>query len=235
MKRIFAAILALLLALALCGTALADETKLSVHGTGVVRVTADQARIILGVRESSSDVLEAQGTVNTKINAICDALLAAGLEQKDIGTESLYIYANYDYSSEETRLVGYTATNNISILTSDIDRVGEYIDIAFSMGANTLDTVSFSAQNTEDAQKEALRLAVANAREKGEVIAEAAGMSVDSIVSIEEAMDYYYGSDLGAKYANARAEGAAAADTSTTVSASTIEVTATVLVEFELK
>lgn len=235
MKRIFTAILAMLLVFVLCGSALADETKLSVRGTGVVSVTADQAQIILGVRESAADVLEAQGTVNAKINAICAGLLAAGVEQKDIGTESLYIYANYDYSSDEPKLVGYTATNSILITAADIEKVGEYIDIAFANGANTLDQVSFSAQNSEDAQKEALRLAVANAREKGEVIAEAAGMKISSIESITESSDYYYGGDLGAKYSNARAEMTAGADTSTSVSASTIEITATVLVEFELR
>lgn len=235
MKRIITTAIALLLVFVLCGSALADETKLSVRGTGIVSMTADQAQIILGVRESAADVIEAQGIVNAKINAICAALMEAGLEQKDIGTESLYIYANYDYSTDEPKLVGYTAANSILICALDIERVGEYIDIAFANGANTLDQVSFFAQNSEEAQKEALKLAVANAREKGAVIAEAAGLEIASIESITESSDNYYGNDLGAKYMNARGAEAAAADTSTNVSASTIKITATVLVEFELR
>lgn len=229
MRKAIAIVLALL---CVCCSA-AQAATLSVRGVGVVGVTADQARIVLGVRESAKDVLTAQATVNGKINAIFDALLEAGVEQKDIGTESLYIYANYDYSGDEPRLVSYTATNTLAVLVTDMERVGELIDIAFACGANTLDTVELSAKDTEEAQQQALRLAVESAFSKGEVIADAAGMTIASVVSIEEAVDYY-GSDYGAKYLNARGVTESAADSATSVQASTLSVTATVLVEFEL-
>lgn len=223
-----------LLALVLFGTttALAETTILTVRGTGVVGVTADVAQIVLGVREVSTDVREAQATVNEKINAICDALIEAGVDQKDIGTESLYIYANYDYSGDEQRLTGYTASNTISITTSQIDSVGMYIDIAFEGGANTLDSVDFSSRDNEDAQKEALELAVQNAYEKAEVIANAAGMEIVAVKSFDES-EQSYSVDTGAKYSNARIE-AGAGDQSTRVQASSLQIQATVLVEFEL-
>lgn len=223
-----------LLALVFFGTttALAETTTLTVRGTGVVGVTADVAQIVLGVREVSTDVREAQATVNEKINAICDALIEAGVDQKDIGTESLYIYANYDYSGDEQRLTGYTASNTISITTSQIDSVGAYIDIAFEGGANTLDSVDFSSRDNEDAQKEALELAVQNAYEKAEIIANAAGMEIVSVKSFDES-EQSYSVDTGAKYSNARIEGAAG-DQSTRVQASSLQIQATVLVEFEL-
>ena len=190
MKRILA--MAAALCMILMGTvAQAEPTTLTVRGTGVVSVAADQAQVILGVRESNSDVLVAQSTVNEKINAICTALMAAGVEQKNIGTESLYIYANYDYSTEVEQLTGYTATNTISITVTDISKVGEYIDIAFGAGANTLDNVSFIARETDDAQKEALQLAVQSATEKAGIIAEAAGLEISSVTSISEGSDYY--------------------------------------------
>ena len=234
MKRILA--MAAALCMILMGTvAQAEPTTLTVRGTGVVSVAADQAQVILGVRESNSDVLVAQSTVNEKINAICTALMAAGVEQKNIGTESLYIYANYDYSTEVEQLTGYTATNTISITVTDISKVGEYIDIAFGAGANTLDNVSFIARETDDAQKEALQLAVQSATEKAGIIAEAAGLEISSVTSISEGSDYYYyGDDAGVKYSNARAE-AAADGAPTMVQASSVQVAASVLMEFELK
>lgn len=233
MKRFFAALLMAVMLLA--GSALAENTALTVRGTGVVAVTADVARVVLGVRETADDVRVAQETVNGKINAIYNALIKAGIESKDIGTESLYIYANYDYSSlrGEEKLTGYTATNTISISTTQIDRMGEYIDIAFENGANTLDAVDFSSRDNEDAQKEALQLAVQNAYEKAEIIAEAAGMQIVSVKSFDETAESYYSSATGAKFSNARAEGAAA-DVATMVQASSLQITASVVVEFEL-
>ena len=229
MKKILVILLAMLL---LCGSALAEKTELTVRGTGVVSVTADVARVVLGVRESAADVRVAQATVNEKINAICAALIEAGVSSKDIGTESIFIYANYDYSDGDERLVGYTAMNTISVSTSAIDKMGEYIDIAFAAGANTLDTVNFSSLGNEEAQKEALQLAVQNAYEKAEVIAKAAGMKIVSVKSLDETEDRY-SIDAGAKYSNARVEGAAV-DQSTMVQASSLQIEASVLVEFEL-
>lgn len=230
MKRILSLMIAVVL---LCGFgAVAEPALLKVQGNGVVNVTADVARVVLGVRESVSDVRLAQSAVNEKINAIYDALIAAGVESKDIATESIYIYANYDYSDGEERLVGYTASNSISIVTTQIDKMGEYIDIAFEAGANSLDSIDFSAQDNTEAQKEALKLAVENAYEKAEAIAEAAGMEIAAVRSFDET-ETQYGSDISAKYSNARTEDAAM-DSSTMVQASSLKVQASVLVEFEL-
>lgn len=230
MKRIFAVLMMLVMLLS-C-SAMAETTSLTVRGSGVVSVTADVANIVLGVRESAADVRVAQATVNEKINAIYAALIEAGVESKDIGTESIYIYANYDYSNGEELLVGYTASNNISVTTVQIDKVGEYIDAAFAAGANTLDMVNFSSRDNAEAQKEALELAVQNAYEKAEVIAAAAGMEIVSVKSFDETAENYY-STSGAKYSNFRAEGAAE-DTSTMVQASSLQISASIIVEFEL-
>lgn len=230
MKRIISMLLAAVLLISAC--AFAEPALLRVQGNGVVNVTADIARVVLGVRESVSDVKLAQSTVNEKINAIFEALTEAGVESKDIATESIYIFANYDYSGEEERLVGYTASNSISIVTSNIDKMGEYIDIAFEAGANSLDSVEFSSLDNTEAQKEALKLAVENAYEKAEVIAAAAGMEIIAVKSFDETEKQSY-MDTGAKYSNARVE-AAAGDSSTMVQASSLKVQAAVLVEFEL-
>lgn len=149
-----------------------------------------------------------------------------------MGTESLYIYANYDYSGEEERIVGYTATNTLSISTAQLDQLGSYIDAAFAAGANTLDNVRFFAQDTQSAQQEALTLAVQNAREKAETIAAASGMKLGGIVSIDENQNHY-GYDATAKYSNARAEDTVAAG-ATMVQASTLQVSASVVMEFML-
>lgn len=233
MKRILGMVLALVMILSFSAMAEADgETSLKVRGTGVVSVTADQVRVVLGVRETSTDALEVQSTVNRKINAIYDALIEAGVASKDIATESLYIYANYDYSGEVEQLTGYTATNTISITTTDIGKMGEYIDISFQAGANTLDTVDFSSKNNAEAKKEALQLAVQNAYEKAQTIADAAGMSIAWVKMFDETTENYYYNDSGALYSNARAE--TAADGATRLQASNLQVQASVVVEFEL-
>jgi uncharacterized protein YggE len=57
-------------------------------------------------------------------------------------------------------------------------------------------------------------------------------MNIVSVISLDETEERY-GIETGAKYSNARTE-AAAADQSTMVQASSLQITASVLVEFEL-
>ena len=233
MRKVLAAILAAMLLLS-CA-ALAEEAGapvMTVYGSGVVSVLADQATVVLGVEEKAEDVLEAQNAVNEKINAIYDALIEYGVEPKNIGTDRINILANYSYPLDIQVLDGYTASNTLEVRTTDIDSVGEIIDVAFEAGANELNGVNLSASNTEEAKQQALTLAVQNAMTKAQTLADAAGVGIGSILSIEEQQSSsYYGAAPGAAYMNLREEADSA---STLVQASTIEVSASVVMEFEM-
>ena len=234
MKKMFAMLLCLdILALG-TGAALADGTTLSVTGNGTVLVESDLAIVTVGVQETSKDVLEAQSTVNEKIAAIKQALLDAGVEESSINTDSINIYANYDYSDNTEVIVGYTARNSLSVRTTDMDNVGSLIDAAFAAGANTLDNVQFTVQDDTQAREQALTMAVEDARRKADVLASAAGLQVASIERISEGGVSVYDS-----MRNYAADTVMAAEESggagTLVQAALVSVDATVSMEFELQ
>ena len=122
----------------------------------------------------------------TSIAAIKQALLDAGVEESEINTDSINIYANYDYSDNTEVIVGYTASNSLSVRHPDMDNVGSLIDAAFVAGANTLDNVQFTVQDDTQAREQALTMAVEDARRKADVLASAAGLQVASIERISE-------------------------------------------------
>ena len=216
------------------GAALADGTTLSVTGSGTVLVESDLAIVTVGVQETSKDVLEAQSTVNEKIAAIKQALLDAGVEESEINTDSINIYANYDYSDNTEVIVGYTARNSLSVRTTDMDNVGSLIDAAFVAGANTLDNVQFTVLDDTQAREQALTMAVEDARRKADVLASAAGLQVASIERISEGGVSVYDS-----MRNYAADTVMAAEESggagTLVQAALVSVDATVSMEFELQ
>ena len=162
MKRIFVILLVTLLAFAMV-EALA-ETKIAVTGEGQTLVSADTAVINLGVSAQDKDVLEAQKSVNETIAAIRKALIEMGVDESCINTDYMNIYAVYDYSGEMERLTAYNANSTLAIKTTDMDKVGEIIDVSFAAGANTLNGISFSASDITDAKADALRMAVADAK-----------------------------------------------------------------------
>ena len=234
MKKMFAMLLCLAVLALGTGAALADGTTLSVTGNGTVLVESDLAIVTVGVQETSKDVLEAQSTVNEKIAAIKQALLDAGVEESEINTDSINIYANYDYSDNTEVIVGYTARNSLSVRTTDMDNVGSLIDAAFVAGANTLDNVQFTVQDDTQAREQALTMAVEDARRKADVLASAAGLQVASIERISEGGVSVYDS-----MRNYAADTVMAAEESggagTLVQAALVSVDATVSMEFELQ
>ena len=94
MKKLIALFIALVLTLS-AAIALA-ETKISVNGTGEVRVSADTAIISLGVNARDKDVLKAQRKVNETIAAIRKALIEQGVNEENINTDYIDIYPIYE-------------------------------------------------------------------------------------------------------------------------------------------
>ena len=234
MKKMFAMLLCLAILALGTGAALAEGTALSVTGNGTVLVESDLAIVTVGVQETSKDVLAAQSTVNEKIAAIKQALLDAGVQESEINTDSINIYANYDYSDNTEVIVGYTARNSLSVRTTDMDNVGSLIDAAFAAGANTLDNVQFTVQDDTQAREQALTMAVEDARRKADVLASAAGLQVASIERISEGGVSVYDSmrNYAADTVMAAEENGGAG---TLVQAALVSVDASVSMEFELQ
>ena len=232
-KRILSIALSLMLLCLPCAMAEGGSAStLTVIGNATVSLPADAAMIILGVRETAEDVGPAQDTVNQKIAAIRTALTEMGIDNTDIVTESLYIYANYDYSTAITEITSYTANNSLRITVRDIDMTAGVIDAAFAAGANTLDEVSFYATDISAASDQAYAEAVANAMHKAEIIAQAAGRQNLSILDITEGVTYQW-IDNGMKLratAYATEDAAAGAD----IQQSNVTVTANVTITYLL-
>lgn len=231
MKIRFIAILtaAMLLMMGVCAAA---EGTLTVSGVGAVNVDADTATVSLGIRVIAEDVISTQSLANERANAIIDGLEAMGIGREAINTNGIGIYPNFDYSGSEERITGYTAYNNIYITLTDVERVGEVIDAAFAAGANSLDYVEYAARDTEEAADKALVLAVGSAKEKAQVLADAAGVKLGAILQISDTQDTGYVDNNMRMYA--KTEEADDAGAGTTVLASKQSVTANITVTFAI-
>ena len=227
--------LVMILTMVWMGTAALAETEITVSGTGETQISADTAVISLGVSARDQDVLKAQQKVNETIAAIRKALTEKGVKEENINTEYINIYAMYDYSSDQEQIAAYNASSTLAIRVTDMDSTGTLIDVAFEAGANTLNGISFSASDTEEARAASLKKAVADARAKAEILAEAAGLSITGIETVSEGGVYSYDNTVG----NFRAKGVSAMETEedagTVVQAAKLVVSATVTITFEAK
>jgi uncharacterized protein YggE len=205
-----------MLAVSLISTALATEEstvaeliqELPIHrtitviGKATMQIAPDMAIVTLGVREVSPEVLTSQGTANEKINAIVAALKEEGVEAKDISTNYMSIYAEYDYDYQtgKPKFAGYTATCTLNIIVRDFDKAGILIDKALTAGANELSGIQFTRENNKDAVDKALTLAVGDAKRKAGVIAAAGGVELGAMLDAREEAYYSYEKSLNRVY-----------------------------------
>lgn len=233
MKRSGRKFLVLLVAAALIMTVslAAAETRITVSGTGETRVSADTAVISMGVSARDRDVLQAQQKVNEAIAKIRQALLDSGVAEENINTDYMSIYAIYDYDADVEQVKAYNASTTLAVKVTDMDIAGKVIDEAFAAGANTLNGISFSASDTGAAREESLKAAVADAKAKAEVLAEASGMKITGIEVISEGNVYSYDNTVS-NFSAKRAEAETDAGYGTMVQAAKLIVSATVNITF---
>jgi hypothetical protein len=230
MKRIALAAGLLLAAAALAGVlrpegASADEPAattdtVSVTGTGVVSAVPDQAQVSAGVETRAATAQAALSANGAAMQKVLDALKAAG--GKEITTQTVSLSTAFDQNGQPS---GFVASNVASAITS-LAGAGALIDAAVDAGANTVYGPSLSRSDADALYRKALERAVADAKDRASVLAEAAGRELGRVTAMAESS-----ATPGPLYA-AKAE--AAADSTPVVSGSQ-DTTALVSVTYELK
>jgi hypothetical protein len=127
------------------------------------------------------------------MTAIIAQLKADGVAAADIQTSNYSVYVNqsYDANGIPGEVTGYSVSNQVSVSVRDLANLGALLDAAVEQGANSIWGISFYVADPAEASKEARQLAVADAIERANQYASAAGMSVGAIVSISEPSNPY--------------------------------------------
>jgi uncharacterized protein YggE len=198
-------------------------------GTGRVAVEPDTAELRLGVGISRPTVGEARTAAAEAMTAILGAVAAAGVERRDLRTTILNVQPRYEYrDGKPPRLTGYDLANLVVVTVRDLGALGGVIDGALGAGATSLDGLTFRLDDPSEAERAARTAAVAEARDRAQVLADAAGVTIAGVSDIVEG---------GATPIWPQAKAARAmlaADTATPIEAGTTEVSVTVTVTFRI-
>jgi uncharacterized protein YggE len=162
------------------------EPQVVTTGQGVVQAVPDRAWITIGAESRASSAKEAQRQNTAAMTPIQEKLRGAGVPADAIKTVAYDVQYEWDYVNNRRVGKGYVARNTIEVRVDQIDRVGDLLEIAGSSGATSLGGVRFDFKDRSKLEREALRLAVADARAKADAIAAGAGRSVDRVVRLEE-------------------------------------------------
>lgn len=191
---VLALALALPLALPLKATAMPTSDTAAVRGTlltiatsAEVSRTPDIANISTGVVTQSGDANLAMRDNAQKMDKVMAALRAAGIGERDLQTSGINLNPQYKYvENMPPAIVGYQASNTVSVKVRDLAKLGKVLDALVAQGANQLNGPSFSLDKPEAALEEARIAAVKKAQAQAQTYANTLGMKVLRIISINE-------------------------------------------------
>jgi uncharacterized protein YggE len=155
-------------------------------GAGIVQTVPDRAFITITADSRAASPREAQQKNSEVMKPVIDKLRGAGLPPEAIKTVFYDLQREWDYRDNRRIPRGYLARNTIEVRVDAIEKVGELLDLAVTTGATSVGDIRFDLKDRSKLEREALRLAVADARERAQAAASGAGLSIARIVRIEE-------------------------------------------------
>lgn len=185
---------ALISSLMIAGLALADDhpRTVSVDGTGSVTVAPDMARVSMGIMALSDNLESAQkdvAAVTSRVLALTDRL---GVDRKYVNSTGASVRPNYRWNRDrdEQELTGFVVERSIEVELRDLDKLGPLIEQAVGTGVNQVSPPLLDSTQRRDSYRQALALAVADARQNAAALAAAAGEQLGPVQSIVASSGY---------------------------------------------
>lgn len=155
-------------------------------GDATIRRAPDEAYLVAAVETRARTPRDAQQQNAAGMNAVLQRVTAAGIPRDAIRTLGYTIQQDVDFVNGRRVPKEYAARNAIEVRIDAIDRAGDIIDAAVQAGATSVDRLRFDLKNRATVEREALRLAVVDARARAEAAAAGAGVSVVRVLRVDD-------------------------------------------------
>lgn len=160
---------------------------LNVSGSGKVILAPDTATFYIQIYTEAKEPATAQNDNAAKTEAVTAAVIAAGVDEKNIQTYNVDLSEIYDYDKSPYTITGYQMTTTLFVTVTPIDSAGTVIGDAIAAGATGTSGLTFTVSDTSDAYEQALQTAIADASGKAKAMAEALGVELRAVpVSVTE-------------------------------------------------
>lgn len=167
----------------------AEPARLSLTGRGEAHATPDIATLTIGVVTQGANARDAAQANNRAMNEAVNSLKAGGVEARDLQTSNYTIqplYTSDPNRSTTPRIASYRATNTLIVQIRDLTKVGDLLERAVSLGANTVSGPNFSLADPEMKRNEARKAAMADALARAKLYAEGLGFRLGRVLMVRE-------------------------------------------------
>lgn len=165
-----------------------DNGSITVSGEGKVFAAPDIAEISFGVQTGRQPTAaEAMKILKDKMSAIHASAVKAGVDEKDIRTESFWLNPVYEWLPRGGQTFrGFEGNQSLRVKVRDLDKTSAVLEAATAAGANQAGNVEFTVDDPEAKRAEARAEAIAQAKQKAERIAADLGVDLGDVLSFNE-------------------------------------------------
>ncbi len=166
-----------------------NQHTISVVGYGEAQGTPDTALIQLGVSVVEEDVGSAVDQVNRLTDQITSAMVALGIEGKDIQTTNYSVWPEDRFDPESRIATGervFHVDSNMVIIVREHEKVGKVLGAGLLAGANNVSGISFGIQDTSSLIDEARAQAIADAKQRAQQLAEGLDVHLGAPIVVSE-------------------------------------------------
>lgn len=168
---------------------------ITVKGIGKVSVAPDLVILSMVLESRNKDYEKAMITASENKEQLNLSLEKAGFEKDAVKTTNFNVRTDYEYrrkkdGSGENVFVGYIVSHNLKIeFDFDSKRLAEALASIGECLAHPQLSVAFTVKDSSAVNEEMLRSAVANAKQKAEILCSTSGKELGDLLSI----DYNWG------------------------------------------
>lgn len=155
-------------------------------GKATVKRAPDRAFVSVATETRAPRPEQAQKDNALAMEKVRKELAAQRVPDDAIQTTSYNLHEDVDWVNGKRMPRGYVVNNVIEVRVDAIDQVGGLIDRVVQAGASRVSGVRFDLKDRSGVEREALRLAVVDARARAEAAAAGAGAKIVRVQSIEE-------------------------------------------------
>lgn len=204
-----------------------QEESVVVNGESKTQQKNQVASFSAGVNVIGEDKEKAVAEVNEKMGELIVSIKSFGIADADVQTQSMNVYEQQE--TDKTKKNQWVVNNTIEITLRDVNKANDLMNLLNKSGANNIYGPSFRTDDTTDTEKTLYDSAMADAREKAELIAKSSGRKLGKVINVVDGSSSgYYPVYKSALSSDAMGGGAVSEAGSTTISK-------TLTVTFEFK
>ncbi len=158
---------------------------ISVKGEAEISIEPDIAIIEFQIENIAGSSLDAKKNVDSRVEKLMKGMGEYGVGDGDLTASTLLVEPNIIYAENNKReKSGYIISRSLTATLNDTSKLNQFLDFILSIKIDEINEIKFVSSNERKFEREAVKLAIEDAKLRGEDIAESFQAQLGSVYSV---------------------------------------------------